>query len=316
MKKIKMFLTELSQSFIGEQRTIKLKEYMKGFYRYPRNMIGRNISFKPMNLTDILVFSAHPDDEVLGLSATMGRHREKGEKVTVVYITNGTGGDGESWTKRRELSQKIAEIRFKEGIQALSILNIPSENVICLGFPDGGTHRYLKEIAKDIHSLIKKLKPKKIYVHCIEGGHTDHDTVSLVAKFVCSNLNFQSIYEWAEYSSLYPLGTEKMKFITPQKYQNAKEDIIELTDNERLRKKEMLNFHQSQHVDEFYMQGEIIRHADTKHIREEIETNSQVTKEEWSLINKFLKNNRTTSQEHNDNLLMEQLGDHKTSEKT
>jgi LmbE family N-acetylglucosaminyl deacetylase len=284
---VKKKMTEFLHLFVGTQRTIKLKEYMKGLYRYPTGMIGRKIS---VHRTDILVFAAHPDDEVLGLSAMMSRHQARGENVTVVYVTDGTKRGEDSWRRRKHISQQIAEIRYKEGTQGLSILNIPEKNVISLGFPDGGTHRYLKEMANDIYLLINTAMPQKIYVHCIEGGHNDHDLVSLVVKSICNHLKFQDIFEWAEYSPLYPIGTKEMKFLPSLKHNTSHEYVIELTDEERKQKKRMLACHQSQNIENAYMQGEIIRQAESKYLKEELFEYSHVPKEDWSyLIDQFLK---------------------------
>ena len=287
---IKKFLLAFSHSIIGVQRTIKIREYVKGLYRYPKKMIGRNIAINEINRTDILVFATHPDDEVLGLSATIGRHCSQDEKVTVVYVTDGSGRDGDSWKRERKLSERIAATRYQEGVRGLSVLKIPQRNVLCLGFPDGGTHRYLKEMSKDVISLIKKLAPKKVYVHCIEGGHNDHDLVSLVVKSVCNELNFQNIFEWAEYNPLYPLGTEEIKFLPSLPFHKAKEIKIEFSEDELIFKKEMLACHKSQDVVDIFTQGEIIRKANVTHLKEELVAYSQVIKKDWSyLVERYLK---------------------------
>ena len=287
---VKRYLTELFHLVIGIQRTIKLKERVKGLYKYPNKMLGRNFSINEINQTDILVFAAHPDDEVIGLSAMISRHCSKDEKVTIVYVTDGSGRDGESWKTEKKLTAWIAETRYQEGIRGLAVLKIPQQNLVCLGFPDGGTHRYLKEISKDVTSLIKNLAPKRIYVHCIEGGHNDHDLVSLVVKSVCNKLHFENVYEWAEYSPLYPLGTEDMKFLPPLPFHRAKEINIELSKKELKIKKEMLSCHESQDVTDLFTQGESIRRANLLYIKEELAAYSQVPKEDWSyLVERFIK---------------------------
>lgn len=43
---------------------------------------------------DILVIAAHPDDEVLGCGGTMARHAAAGDRVRVVFFTDGTGARG------------------------------------------------------------------------------------------------------------------------------------------------------------------------------------------------------------------------------
>lgn len=281
-------LRRLFVKLIGLQKSIKLYEYVKGIYRYPINMFGRNLSKDSMSRTDVLVFATHPDDEVLGLSAVMGRHVANGEKVTVVYVTDGSGQWGDMWKRNKELSEQIAKTRYQEGIRGLSVINIPQQNLICLGFPDGGTHRYLKEMSKDVTLLMNKLAPKKVYVHCIEGGHSDHDLVSLVVKSVCCHLNFQNVFEWAEYSPLSPLGTEEMKFLPNLPHHQETAIKIEFSEEELMYKKEMLACHKSQGV-EIYTQGEILRKADVKNLKDELTAYSQVIKEDWSyLVESFL----------------------------
>lgn len=290
MDLIKRLLSTLFHLTIGYQETIKLKENVKGIYRYPSNMIGRNVSSSGLDKTDILVFATHPDDEILGLSAIMARHRHRQEEVTVVYVTDGSGRGGSSWKRKKELSEKIAEERYEEGVRALSVLKIPQQNLISMGFPDGGTHRYLKELSGDVASLIKITEPNKIYVHCIEGGHNDHDLVSLVVKSICNQLNFQNVFEWAEYSPLYPLGTKNMNFLSPLPFHKEKEIKINLTKDELISKKKMLACHRSQDVTDYYNQGEIIRKANVKNYNEELNAYSQVMKEDWSyLVEKYIK---------------------------
>ena len=47
---------------------------------------------------------------------------------------------------------------MRKQYRALSQINISKENIYCLGFPDGGTQRYLKEMSSDISNVIAKIK--------------------------------------------------------------------------------------------------------------------------------------------------------------
>ncbi len=42
----------------------------------------------------ILVVAAHPDDEVLGCGGTMARHGKNGDKVHIVFMSNGVNSRG------------------------------------------------------------------------------------------------------------------------------------------------------------------------------------------------------------------------------
>lgn len=243
-------------------RLIKKVEQMRGLYRYPTNMIGRHLTIHPSDYqTDVLVFAAHPDDDVLGLCSTLYRHRLKGDHIKIVFVTNGTAGAGESWYCKINQSTKRASVRYQEAVQALAQINISEENIYCLGFPDAGTQRYVKHIAMDISMLLQQLNPQRVYVHCIEGGHIDHDMTSFVVKSVCYKIGYTNVFEWAEYNPLQPLGTQNIQFLpTPS---NGVEEIkIDISEKERMLKRKMLAIHQSQDVEKHFTQGEAIRQAD------------------------------------------------------
>lgn len=254
---------------IGEERMIKLIEYTRGLYRYPEKMLGRELQDNIKLEADILVFAAHPDDEVLGLTSVLYNHQQKGEEAVITYVTNGSGLIGESWRMPEKFSKDRAKERYREGLQGLSLLNIPEENVYCLGFPDAGTHRYLKEIAKDVLFLIKKYQPQKIYVHCMEGGHNDHDITSYIVKSVCKKLGFSNVFEWAEYNRLQPLGTKDIRFRN-SKSSGTGETMMKLSNDQYKIKKQMLACHKSQDVAKYYLMGEAIRKAGLEDLDKEL----------------------------------------------
>jgi LmbE family N-acetylglucosaminyl deacetylase len=239
--------------------------------------------------TDVLVFAAHPDDDVLGLSTTLYRHSLKNENLKVVFVTNGTGRDGESWNISDSESKKKSEIRYREAVNALSLINISTENIFCLGYPDGGTQRYLKNIATDVIMLVKKLKPGRIYVHCIEGGHVDHDMTSFVVKSVCNKIAYTNVFEWTEYNPIQPLGAQNVKFL-PSQSTGLKEIKIDISENERILKRKMLTCHYSQDIEQFFLQGEAIRQANTSQLEAELFEHCQLPKKRLlSIVKSFTK---------------------------
>lgn len=287
-----MILAKIINFTSKHERLIKLIENIRGLYRYPEKMVGRKITGHIKEKTDILVFAAHPDDDILGLGTTMIRHRLKGDIIKLAFITNGTARGGESWNTRRGTSEQKSKIRHKEAVQALSLINISSDNIVCLGYPDGGIQRYLQNIAHDILTIIQKSNPKRIYVHCIEGGHRDHDLTSYVVKSVCYYIGYLNVYEWAEYNPKQPLGTKDIKFLST-KFNKQGEMKIEISKEERMIKRRMLACHQSQDVEQFFLQGEALRRADTKNTEKELMEYSQFSpKKLTSLIESFRKSIR------------------------
>ncbi|MFK9089941.1 PIG-L deacetylase family protein [Bacillus salipaludis] len=252
---------KLTQYIQGHENRIKKVENLRRLYRYPGKMLGRKIPVNYINHTDVLVFAAHPDDDILGLGTTLYRHSLDGKNIKVIFVTNGSGWEGESWKLKVSNAKNKSELRYQEAVKALSLINIPMENVFCLGFPDGGTQRYLKNMSADILMFVRKLNPGCIYVHCIEGGHRDHDMTSFVVKSVCKKIGYSNVFEWAEYNPIQPLGSQKIKFLPT--YSNEMNEIkIDISEEERILKRKMLACHHSQGVEKFFLQGEAIREAD------------------------------------------------------
>ena len=62
-------------------------------------------------MKNVLIVAAHPDDEVLGCGGTIARHVAKGDKVSVLWMTDGVGsrfygseriGNNDAWLKAQD----------------------------------------------------------------------------------------------------------------------------------------------------------------------------------------------------------------------
>lgn len=299
-KLVKSLITKISLFSQKSERRIKRIEFIRGLYRYPHKMLGRILPpDNSIEKTDILVFAAHPDDDILGLGTTLYRHSLNNENIKVVFITNGTGRDGESWNIRLRESNKKSETRYREAVKALSLINIPRKNILCLGYPDGGTQRYIKNMLEDVLNLIQKMNPSRIYVHCIEGGHDDHDLTSTVVKSVCQGISYTNVFEWAEYNPEQPLGAPDVKFLRST-INKMKTTYIKISEEERQLKRQMLACHQSQDVEQFFPMGEAIRKAETSKVEKELFELSQISEIKLKPIVKELREAMQKCQIKND----------------
>lgn len=278
---------KVKQNLVWLDFLIKQIEYIRGLYRYPNKMIGRKMPKKYTDNVDVLVFAAHPDDEVLGLGTTLNRHRLAGDSIKVIFTTNGTGRGQESWYLRLRETQKKSDIRSKEAKDGLAFINVTSEDIFCLGYPDRGSQRYIKNMTKDVFMLIDEFKPKRIYVHCIEGGHVDHDITSFVVKSVCNEMGFSNVFEWTEYNPFQELGTQKVKFLSSE-FNKNNEIEINISEEERELKRKMLASHISQDMEQYYLHGEAIRLANISHVEKELLEFSGFSKNRTNLILKCL----------------------------
>lgn len=194
-----------------KDRIIRTSDWIRGFARYPNHMMGRHIGkagpsfFAPPR---IVVVAAHPDDETIGVGATIFRHRKTGATVDIIFTTNGRGW---SWTASGRVQKNIVDRRRQEAEKALGLIGIPADHIHCLGFPDRGLHRFLAPLGREIHSTLSWLQPDLIYTQGFEGGHIDHDITSLVVQCEAKTLGIP-VYEWAEYNQEYQIGTEDISF--------------------------------------------------------------------------------------------------------
>jgi LmbE family N-acetylglucosaminyl deacetylase len=149
---------------------------------------------------NILVFSAHHDDESIGLGGKIIQTMKNNGNVTLVLITDGSPDE-------LNFNNDYALKRKNETIKAMEIAGVPKKNIIFLDYDDlgfifdlkvEGTKKLIKEISK----IIEKTSPDEIYVHAYEHGHIDHDSTQYIVVKAAENINFSknNIYEYIEYN--------------------------------------------------------------------------------------------------------------------
>lgn len=103
---------------------------------------------------NILVIAAHPDDEVLGMGATIKKLTKNHNKVTLCVVTEGATA--------QYSDKKMIEIRKNSCKKAGKILGIT--NFEFLNFPDMQLDSIPHlEINKKLEKVIKKYKPVIVY---------------------------------------------------------------------------------------------------------------------------------------------------------
>jgi len=131
----------------------------------------------------ILVIAAHPDDEVLGMGATIKKFTKAGDKVKIVIMSTGiaarrsTDFQNNTNYKVTKKEQKIIEKQIKRiRIQSTKSAKILGVNDIeFLDFPDNEMDTISNlQITKSIESTIQKFKPDKIFTHSYSDINIDH----------------------------------------------------------------------------------------------------------------------------------------------
>lgn len=149
----------------------------------------------------ILVVAAHPDDETLGVGGTVAMHVEQGHHVQLAILCGGGSlrYSQERGPQARDEARKAAEIL---GVTDLVIRDLPDQRLETLP---------ISEVAGEIETLVKSLRPDVIYTHFCGDINRDHRVLTeavmvaarpYAAPFVREILMFEtpSSTEWGQLS--------------------------------------------------------------------------------------------------------------------
>lgn len=117
----------------------------------------------------ILVVVAHADDEAIGCGGTLIKHREAGDEVRIIFMTDGVGARNEAET--HQVKERLAA--QKNCCQQLNINDFYN-----LDYPDNKMDSIaLIDVVKSIEEVIRSYAPSIIYTH--HGGdlNIDHQVV-------------------------------------------------------------------------------------------------------------------------------------------
>ncbi len=134
---------------------------------------------------NILVVTAHPDDETFGMGGTIAKYRAEGHKISVVCATKGEVGEADAALLAQYDS--MADLRVAEMECALKILGVC--DYYFLGYRDSGMagspenehlqafiQAPLEKTGMDIAYYIRKIRPAIVLTSDPLGGygHPDH----------------------------------------------------------------------------------------------------------------------------------------------
>ena len=124
----------------------------------------------------ILVISAHSDDEVLGCGGTIARYAKSGDKVHLVFMTNGVGSRNakiEEIEHRKRVAQESADIL---GVSSIQQFDFPDNKMDVVA---------LLDVVQAIEEVVDKLRPEIIYTHHIGDLNVDHQITHKAVITAC-----------------------------------------------------------------------------------------------------------------------------------
>lgn len=133
----------------------------------------------------IMVFTAHPDDEMIA-AGTMYENHKAGGETTLVCATYGE--KGKSHLAGPVSDAALKKMRKAELLAAAKILRV--DTVLFLGFPDAKVRDHRKKLYEKCLPLAERARPDYILSFGPDGmsAHWDHITVGSVALKVARKL--------------------------------------------------------------------------------------------------------------------------------
>lgn len=136
----------------------------------------------------LMAVHAHPDDEVFSTGGILAKSAQAGDRVVVVYCTNGEAGEmHDADLVPEEAMPRLGEIRIAEARRACALLGV--SEVFFLGFRDSG----MKDTAENAHpdafanaeldeavlrlvAIMRETQPQVVIAYDEGGGygHPDH----------------------------------------------------------------------------------------------------------------------------------------------
>ncbi|WP_394826033.1 PIG-L deacetylase family protein [Pendulispora albinea] len=130
----------------------------------------------------ILLVAAHPDDETIGLGATLGSLIAAGWRAHVLHVTDGAPHDPKlRFALQHRSREEASAIRRVELENALRAGGVEPDGVLLpsMGIADQEASLAMPAIARALAEQITTLGANVVITHPYEGGHPDHDATAL-----------------------------------------------------------------------------------------------------------------------------------------
>src|SRR4051812_6319189 len=115
---------------------------------------------------NVLVLAPHPDDEAIGCGGALCLHADKGDRLTVVFLTSGELG------LKNLPREEVWKIREDEARAAAKILGVG--DLVFLRYPDSKLAAELSRVRASLTPLVERERPELIYLPHAQEWHADH----------------------------------------------------------------------------------------------------------------------------------------------
>lgn len=115
----------------------------------------------------VLVLAPHPDDEILGCGGVIALHRDQGDPIRILFLTDGSAGDPAGYYP----ADQYVAIRRAEARQACAVLGVT--DLLFWDLPDGKLTT-VSDLADRLLDAVRSFDPDTLYYPSGQELHPDH----------------------------------------------------------------------------------------------------------------------------------------------
>ena len=183
-------------------------------------------------MKNVIVISAHPDDEILGCGGTLLKHKANGDNLFWLIITNVFEHQGFSKERVDSRQEEINKVAEKLEVKKVFKLDYPTMSL---------SSSSLITMVSKISTIFQKVKPEIIYCLNRSDAHSDH-RVTFDAVMACTKsfrypfIKQVLMYECISETEFAPSLAEKVflpnYFVDISKYFHEKLSMMKVYESE------------------------------------------------------------------------------------
>lgn len=120
-------------------------------------------------MKNVIVISAHPDDETLGVGGTLLKHKKNGDRLYWIVITSIFENQGFSKDRVLSRSSEIDLVRKRFNFEKVFFLDYPTMTL---------SSSSVNDMVPKISKIFQEVKPEILYTLNRSDAHSDHRFIS------------------------------------------------------------------------------------------------------------------------------------------
>lgn len=183
-------------------------------------------------MKNVIVISAHPDDETLGAGGTLLKHKEKGDEIYWLIVTTIFENQGFSKERIQTRQTEIEKVAKSFGFKQVFNLDYPTMTL---------SSSSLINLVPEISKIFIEIKPEIIYSLNRSDAHSDHRYLSDAVMACTKSFRYPFIkkvfmYECISETEFAPAFFEKVfipnYFVDITDYLDKKLEIMRIFESE------------------------------------------------------------------------------------